>query len=201
MDRMHPVPVTVCLREAHILIVGGGRIGTQKYHNLKQMTDRIRVIAEETELTGPDIVRRAFREEDIKEAALVIAATADPEQNAAIAALCKKRQIPVNVVSDAALSDFQLPAVIKRGDLLLTLSTGGASPAYAKVLRTQIEAMLPEHIEEVLEQMQAVRETYRKRIALQEDRARFYRAVLSYLLANDPPFSEEPIAAIAEEYV
>lgn len=196
---MNDVPMIMRIREQWILIVGGGRIGSRRYRRLRELTDHVRVVALETKLEGPEIYRRAFTPDDLEEVSWVIAATDDDALNERIAHLCRERNIAVDVVSDSSLSDFQIPSFHQRGDLLVSISTRGASPAYARQLAEEIDAMLPDTVAEVLEEMKRVREVYRARIPDQKHRAVFYRKVLAYLLEQRPPFSADAIEAIAEE--
>jgi uroporphyrin-III C-methyltransferase/precorrin-2 dehydrogenase/sirohydrochlorin ferrochelatase len=75
---------------------------------------------------------------------LVFAATGDGPVNAAIAAAARETNVPVNVVDDATLSSFIMPAIVDRSPLLVAISTGGAAPVLATRLRARIEALLDE---------------------------------------------------------
>ncbi len=82
--------------------------------------------------------------------ALVVIARGDP-RNETWACLCRSRGILVNVVDEPQLCTFYFPAVIRRGDLTVAISTGGASPAAAAVLRRHIESSLPDATEVILD--------------------------------------------------
>ena len=80
-----------------------------------------------------------------------------------ISRLCRERNIPVNVVDVPALCTFYFPAVITRGELTVSVSTAGRSPAAAAYLKKQVETVLPDATEEILEWLELHRAELRKR--------------------------------------
>src|SRR5438309_3912195 len=89
------------------------------------------------------IVHRArpFRRVDVRDAALVIAATGVPDVDTAVAAEGRRRRALVNVVDRPAQCDFIAPSVLRRGDLQIAVSTGGRSPALAREIRRRLEGL------------------------------------------------------------
>lgn len=85
-------------------------------------------------------VQRNYRSEDLAGAFMVISATDDPEVNQAVWQEAEQRGCLINVVDDPDHSNFIVPAVVRRGDLTLSVSTGGSSPALARRLRERLEA-------------------------------------------------------------
>jgi precorrin-2 dehydrogenase/sirohydrochlorin ferrochelatase len=91
-------------------------------------------------------IDRPYRRGDLAGAFLVIAATDDPAANQAVWREAERRGCLVNVVDDPAHSNFILPAVVRRGDVSVAISTGGASPALARRLRERLETLVgPEY--------------------------------------------------------
>ena len=88
-------------------------------------------------------IRRRFRARDVAGRILVIAATDSPSVNVAVSAACRKRSIPVNVVDVPELCSFIVPSILRRGPIVIAVSTGGQSPPLAKALRRHLEAILP----------------------------------------------------------
>jgi uroporphyrin-III C-methyltransferase/precorrin-2 dehydrogenase/sirohydrochlorin ferrochelatase len=84
-----------------------------------------------------------FREEELERYALVIAASSDDAVNRAVAAAARARRIPVNVVDQPALCSFILPSIIERAPLVVAVSSGGASPVLARLLRARLESLIP----------------------------------------------------------
>ena len=104
------------------------------------------------------LVLSTWEPSDLDGAFLCVAASRDPEERHAIARACRDRGVLVNVMDDVANCDWAAPAVVRRGDLVMTVSTGGASPALAKKLRRDLEARFGEEWSEVLRVLRAVRE-------------------------------------------
>ena len=199
------------------LIVGGGRVAQEKVNRLRRFTEDIIVIAPDTEITqktetapdteiapeisgGLQVLRREYQEDDLEMADYVVAATGIQEVDRKVAEDCRLRGIPVNVVDDRDYCDFIFPAIVKRGDLTVAISTGGTSPAYARQLRQEIEEILPPEIEGILARMGEVRSEAAERISDQKNRAAFYKKLLAELIASGNTASEEEVRSIIEEF-
>lgn len=100
---------------------------------------------------------------DVSGAQLVIAATSDRKFNTRVAAACRRKKIWVNVVDDPGLCDFYAPAVVERGPLQVAISTGGASPFFAKRLREELEKVIPASTGDLLEKIGKLREVRRSK--------------------------------------
>ena len=85
------------------------------------------------------ILCREYREEDLVLGDFVVAATGIREVDRKVAADCRRRGVPVNVVDDQEYCDFIFPSIVKRDSLTIAISTSGTSPAYAMQLRKEIE--------------------------------------------------------------
>lgn len=181
------------------LIVGGGEVAKRKVRQLRQFSARVLVIAPETDIApekGIEVRHRSFEEEDLERGDYVIAATADRELNRRVALLCREQALPVNVVDDPALCTWQFPALVHRGDLTVGISTGGTSPAYAGVLRQQLEEAIPDNIEEILLCMESLRLLAPEYIQEQKIRRKLHREVLTKLLAGELDPAEKPVKIV-----
>ena len=137
-------PVNLLLRGHRCLVVGGGRVAAQKVSGLLAAEADVHVIAPDVldgiaDQAGVTIDRRPYRAGDVDGHRLVIAATNDPDVNHQVAADAEAAGIWVNVADDPAYCAFTLPAVVRRGPVLVTFSTGGTSPALASWLRRRFE--------------------------------------------------------------
>ena len=188
------------------LLVGGGRVAAGKFSRLIAFTRKITVIAPEISdeikkdaEDGIRLLERDFRAADLDDADIVVAATNDKTMNAQIAALCRERKIPVNAVDDPENCDFIFSAIIKKGRLTVSVSTNGASPIYAAILKKRINDSLPEDIDIILEKMAALRKTVPERFPsfTQHERGMLYRKALDQLL--DDSGAEVDIDSLAEE--
>jgi len=109
-------------------------------------------------LDGVMVIRRTWYAPDLADALLVIAHDPDPAVRVRIAAAAREAGALVNVVDDIPRCDWAAPAVVRRGELLLAIGTGGASPALAKKIRSRLEAQYGAEWAEVLRVLREVRE-------------------------------------------
>ena len=143
-------PLLLDLAEADLLVVGAGAVGRRKIASLLAAAPRSVTVldpfldedtARELEAFGPVVCRtRDFIPADLAGKTLVFAATDNPEVNAFVAGLCQKNGIPCNSITAPDAGSFIVPAHFRSGDILVTVSTGGHSPALAKRLREELEA-------------------------------------------------------------
>lgn len=159
-----PVVLTA-LDSVRCLVVGGGRVAERKVEALLEADARVRVVspvvseglrrlAEDGRI---EYLARGFDEADVADAFLVIAATDDREVNAAVAHAGRERRLLVNVADDPAAGNFHTAAAVRRGDLLVAVSTGGASPAVAALVRRNLQTFLGVEYAEMLDLLSAVR--------------------------------------------
>ena len=108
----------------------------------------------------PEVVveRRAWRADDLNGASLVVASSADAGEREAIAREARCRRALVNVMDDIPNCDWSAPAIGRRGELVLSIATGGASPALAKQLRAALSQEFGKEWSEVVSVLRAVRE-------------------------------------------
>ena len=134
------------------LIAGGGKVASRKIFTMLEYGAAVRVIAPEAEeeiaalaeMERISYEARACVPEDVDGADFVIAATSDEVLNRAISRRCKSMRIPVNVVDVQEECSFIFPALVKDGDIVVGISTGGASPAIARMLKDRVRAAIPE---------------------------------------------------------
>jgi uroporphyrin-III C-methyltransferase/precorrin-2 dehydrogenase/sirohydrochlorin ferrochelatase len=105
------------------------------------------------------IERRAWRADDLDGAFVCVASSEDPAERSAIAREARDRGVLVNVMDDIPNCDWAAPSIVRRGELALAISTGGASPALAKKLRLELSATFGEEWAEVLSVLREVRES------------------------------------------
>lgn len=138
-------PVMLNIRDKKAVVVGGGKVAYRKVKGLLAEGAHVSVVSpavveEMVELVEQGQVRlfaRTFESGDVADAFLVIAATNCPQVNHFVADCCQPFQL-VNIVDDSERSTFHVPAVVQRGNLVLTVSTGGASPLLAKKIRDEL---------------------------------------------------------------
>ncbi|MBF1166583.1 MAG: bifunctional precorrin-2 dehydrogenase/sirohydrochlorin ferrochelatase [[Eubacterium] sulci] len=195
---MNRFPLCINLEDKRFLIVGYGRIAKRKLKAISEFTSNITVISKEG-AEGFKVVNKCFDEKDLEGFDFVITATGNREQDEAVVASCKAKGIPVNAADDREECDFFLPGIIKRGDLVVSVSTSGKSPAYSRHLREQIEDIIPDNIEKVLDIMGELRKSLSSKVDSQEERSKIYNYVMSKLLSMDD-LDEANLDEIIEEY-
>ncbi|MGA9143429.1 MAG: bifunctional precorrin-2 dehydrogenase/sirohydrochlorin ferrochelatase [Candidatus Acidiferrales bacterium] len=132
------------------LVVGAGSIASSKIASLLRAGARITVVAPQAKAAVASLaatknitwLEREFRAEDLNNVFLAIAATGSNAVNRAVFFAAQKRGILCNAVDDPPHCDFYFPAVVRRGDLQIAISTAGESPSVAQRFRREIEASL-----------------------------------------------------------
>ena len=147
-------PVNLNLVGRPVLVVGGGRIALRKVQQLLAAGGDVTVLAphivDDLSALPVTVLHREYAPGDIADFRLVITATGDTTVDQLIYDECESRGIWVNSADDPDRCAFTLPAAFRRGSLMVTVSTGGASPALASWLRSHLElAIGPEYAEVV----------------------------------------------------
>lgn len=161
-------PVFLKLNELNTLLVGAGNIGLEKLNSLllnspeAKITVVAPVIKGELEKLLADypqckILQRSFEEADLVNKHLVILATDDKALHKKIKNIAKENRILVNVADTPALCDFYLGSIVKKGNLKIAISTNGKSPTVAKRVKEIINELMPDEIDELLNNLENVR--------------------------------------------
>jgi precorrin-2 dehydrogenase / sirohydrochlorin ferrochelatase len=140
-------PMFIKLEDRQCLVVGAGRVGEPKIAGLLETGTQVRVIALEATPTVREwadagkieLELRAFSSADLDGAFLVVVATTSRSLNERVYYEAQRRGVLCNVVDVPDLCDFFYPAVVRRGDLQIAISTAGQSPSLAQKIRQQLE--------------------------------------------------------------
>jgi precorrin-2 dehydrogenase/sirohydrochlorin ferrochelatase len=180
-------PVMLELRGRRTVVIGTEAVRAGKVEGLLAAgADDVLVVAEgpaeqldelET-VDGVTVERRPWRADDLNGAALCVAASLDEGERGAIAREARCRRALVNVMDDVPNCDWSAPAVVRRGELVLAIATGGTSPALAKKLREELSAEFGEEWAGVLDVVHSVRAETGRSISSLAERARRWAAAL-----------------------
>lgn len=159
-------PMFLKLEGRSCLVVGAGAIGEPKIESLLTAGASVRVIAPRVTAAVAEWARagaivweeREFKTADLDGVFLVISATSSREVNGAIFHEAQQQNILCNVVDDPEYCDFYYPAVVRRGDLQLAISTNGHSPALAQRIRRELEIQFGPEYGEWLEELGKIRQ-------------------------------------------
>ncbi|HEX7096395.1 MAG TPA: bifunctional precorrin-2 dehydrogenase/sirohydrochlorin ferrochelatase [Acidimicrobiales bacterium] len=149
-------PVNLELVDVPCLVVGGGTVAGRKVHGLLEAGAYVTVVAPtiDPELRDLPHVRwhqREYRRGEVASYRLAIAATGIPSVDAQVARDARAAGVPVNAADDAAHCTFTLPAIARAGDIQVTVSTAGRSPALATWLRDRFRASLDDTMLDTLD--------------------------------------------------
>jgi siroheme synthase-like protein len=177
-------PVFLDLTDRPVLVVGGGPVAEGKVEGLLAAGANVTVVSPTVtpRLAGwvaagqIEYLPRPYQDGDVAGRRLALVATDDPAVSGAVAAEGRELGVWVNAADEPARCEFILPAVIRRGRLVVAVSTGGASPAAARAIREELEAYLTEDHATLVEMAAEAREDLRRR-AVSTGPARWRRAL------------------------
>lgn len=161
-------PVFLKLENLSVLIVGGGKIGLEKLSallsnspetNIKVVAITISEEVRELAANYPNIElkERVFLPLDVDNRDVVIVAIDDKKESKRIRDIVKEKKKLVNVADKPELCDFYMGSIVQKGNLKIGISTNGKSPTIAKRLKELFNELLPEEIDELLDNMQSIR--------------------------------------------
>ncbi len=161
-------PVFLKLENLRLLIIGGGNVALEKLHAVLQNSPstQIKIVAIEfadatrhavVHHKNVEIIERKYEVSDIENADLVIAAVTDEFAAEQIRNDAHEKGKLVNVAGKTELCDFYMESIVKKGNLKIAISTNGKSPAIAKRLKETFNQLLPNELDDVLNNMEAIR--------------------------------------------
>jgi uroporphyrin-III C-methyltransferase/precorrin-2 dehydrogenase/sirohydrochlorin ferrochelatase len=192
LPAMNYLPIFMKLPGQRCLVIGGGEVAARKVGSLLRAQGSVTVISPElgAELSawveGQRVthVRKYFDPADIKGFNLVISATNRRDVNESVAASARQLGIPVNVVDCPELCSFIFPAIVDRSPVVIAVSTGGASPVLARLVRARLETALPAAYGRLANLAESCRLRVKKAIPNGTQRRRFWEATLQGGLAD-----------------
>jgi len=188
---MAKYPIFLELGSRRVVVIGGGTVAVRKAQALLAAGARLVVVAERIDkmmlalckTKYAELIKSKYSKEYLAEAVLAIAATNNNKLNKQIYKDCQELEVLCNVVDVPELCDFFVPAVIKRGDLQIAISTDGQCPAYAGHIRKKLEKIFTDKHGQFLAELETLRKHIIKNVQEPAD-----RKVLLGKLADDKSF-------------
>jgi len=189
---MKYLPVFLKLEGRPCLVVGGGKVAARKVAMLLRAGARISLVApalcdelERLRESGRILYTgREFRDDDIDGMVLVIAATDNESVNRQVSVIADSHRIPVNVVDTPKLCSFIVPSLVDRSPVQVAVSTGGASPVLARLLRARLESFIPSAYGRLAVLVDEFRNKVKQRFSDSTQRRYFWENVLQGRVAE-----------------
>ena len=186
------LPIFLDVRMQPCLVVGGGDVATRKVELLLKAQAKVTVVAPAlcptlTALNKAgkfEYLADTFHAGHVDGQRVIIAATDDEAVNRAVAMAAQEQNIPVNVVDRPELCAFIMPAIIDRSPVVVAVSSGGASPVLARLLRARLESLVPAAYGRLATLVSSFREQVKARFASGADRRVFWERVLQGAVAE-----------------
>lgn len=181
-------PINLEIQDMKITIIGGGDVAYRKCKNFLEFDKSVRVISPEFidsfELikNNVELVYDVYKEEYIKDSFIVVAATNNKEINKNIGIYCRNCGKLVNVVDDIEISNYTVPSYVKRGDLLISISTGGKSPSLSSKIKKELEEKYDDSYEEYINILGEVRANIIKNYKDINERRRLIKKLVNLTL-------------------
>ena len=180
-------PIFLDIEERPVVIIGGGEVCARKAETMMKYGAHVTIVSPAFTAEIQQWAREgklALREKrydagDLDGANIVIASTDDTTVNEQIAADCRARRIPVNVVDVTPLCEFIVPAIIEKGSIQIAVSTGGKSPALARTLKEDLQRTVGPEYAEVNDVMGTLRDGAKSVLPTDVDRKRFFDGILA----------------------
>jgi len=168
---MRYYPIFINLEGRKCLVIGSGRLADEKEHALRE--------------SGAEVVRRPlFTEKDAEGSWLIVASTDDPAEMDRMRDYADRWRIPLNVIDRPAHCSFIAPAILRREDLVIAISTSGHCPALASKLREELEQRYGVEYADLVRALGEIRPLVKRRFESFDDRRAFYHTILDLDLVS-----------------
>jgi uroporphyrin-III C-methyltransferase/precorrin-2 dehydrogenase/sirohydrochlorin ferrochelatase len=189
---MDLLPIFMNIRGRRTLVVGGGEVAARKVGLLLEAGAAVNVVSPvlgstlQAQADGGAITWRqaVFAPADLEGVDLAVAATDDEQVNRQVSELAQARSLPVNVVDNPELCSFLMPSIIDRSPVQIAVSTGGASPVLARLLRARLESAIPAAYGRLAQLVESFRDQVKARFKDTNARRNFWEHVLQGEIAE-----------------
>jgi precorrin-2 dehydrogenase/sirohydrochlorin ferrochelatase len=179
-------PVSLDITNKLCVVVGGGNVAARKVRGILTAGGHVRIVSPECSArldalmgqSGIEWRQKLFGVEDLAGAFLVFAATDNPAVQKTIVQAAHARNLLVNVADSPELCDFQIPAVLRRGDLSISVATNGTTPAVAAMVRKRLEELIGEEYGFLTALVGAVRDEIIQQAASESEKKILFQKIL-----------------------
>ena len=187
MKQMKYYPVFLNLKGVKAVIVGGGRVAERKAAVLLKAGALVKIISPAITTTLEKYkkqgrvshIKREYRQGDLRDAFIVIAATSSGQTNNRVEADSKDLPRLINVVDTPSMGNFIVPSIVNRGHLTIAISTEGCSPALSKAIRKELEEIYGSEFSHYLKFVENIRKQAMQKIKESGDREKFLKSLAS----------------------
>ncbi len=202
---MDAFPIFLKIRGRRCVVIGGGEVAVRKVTMLLKAGGDIEVVSPEIcpalaelhETKKITHTHAVFESSRLDNACLVVAATDDEAINKAVSQAARQRNIPVNVVDSPELCTFTMPSIVDRSPIVIAISSGGAAPVLARMLRSRIETMVPATYGRLAALAAEFRGKVKQRFSAMQERRIFWEDVFSGPIAEQVLSGQESAAHVA----
>ena len=189
---MEQLPIFFQIKGKPVAVAGGGTAAARRAELALRAEAKVRVFAEALSddfrpiamHEGLTHIARAVTLEDIRDCALMFSAQEDPAADREVGDLAKQARVPINVADAPELCDFIMPSIVDRDPLVIAISTGGASPVFARMIRARLESVIPAAYGRLVSLVGSYRERLGAALKDQAARRRFWERVLEGRVAD-----------------
>ena len=152
-------PILVSLRKYPCLVIGGGNVALRKTESLLLYNAKVTVVSPKickplkdlSKKNKVKLIQKIYSKDLLENFEIIFCATDNKQINLTVARDCKEENKLLNVADVPELCDFILPAVVKRGDLTISVSSQGRAPFFAKEIKNKIDHIFPSYYEDILD--------------------------------------------------
>ena len=186
------LPIFFQIKGKPVAVAGGGTVAARRAELALRAGAKVRVFAEALSddfrpialHEGFTHIARAITLEDIRDCALMFSAHGDPAADRDVGVSRQQASVPINVADAPELCDFIMPSIVDRDPLVIAISTGGASPVFARMIRARLESVIPAAYGRLVSLVGSYRERLGAALKDQSARRRFWERVLEGRVAD-----------------
>lgn len=194
-------PMFFNVEDRKCVVFGGGKVALRKVRTLVEFGARVVAVDKhccqellDMEAQGLIETDKGFFLDDLYSSALmIVCATDDEDFNREMVETCKRKKIPVNSATDGPNSDFLFPAVTKRGNIVVGISTSGEAPALSAQIRSMVDELLPMWYEKISGSIEKIREEVFSKTDDEAKRSEIMHEIVKIMIDSQGSISQDEV--------